>query len=89
MIRSFSPLSDRRGNASSITPLRFTVVAYIPILFQYFCLALRVLTLTGEEVEETEIDGFQSDHQTFFTANVCHNQIIQVINFDRLSRSTM
>ncbi|XP_047506298.1 DNA damage-binding protein 1 [Pieris napi] len=38
----------------------------------------RVLTLNGEEVEETEIKGFVSDRQTFFTGNVCHNQLIQV-----------
>ncbi|KPI95266.1 DNA damage-binding protein 1 [Papilio xuthus] len=38
----------------------------------------RVLTLNGEEVEETEIKGFVSDRQTFFTGNVCHDQVIQV-----------
>ncbi|XP_061722151.1 DNA damage-binding protein 1 [Cydia pomonella] len=38
----------------------------------------RVLTLNGEEVEETEIKGFVSDRQTFYTGNVCHNQLIQV-----------
>ncbi|XP_053613345.1 DNA damage-binding protein 1 [Plodia interpunctella] len=38
----------------------------------------RVLTLNGEEVEETEIKGFVSDRQTFFTGNVCHNQLVQV-----------
>lgn len=38
----------------------------------------RILTLTGEEVEETEIPGFLSDQQTFFCANVCHNQIVQI-----------
>lgn len=38
----------------------------------------RVLTLNEEEVEETDIKGFLSDHQTFYTGNVCHNQIIQV-----------
>ncbi|CAK1553322.1 unnamed protein product [Leptosia nina] len=38
----------------------------------------RVLTLNGEEVEETEIKGFVSDRQTFFTGNVSHNQLIQV-----------
>ncbi|VVC93005.1 unnamed protein product [Leptidea sinapis] len=37
----------------------------------------RVLTLSGEEVEETDIKGFVSDKQTFFTGNVCHDQIIQ------------
>lgn len=38
----------------------------------------RVLTLNGEEVEETEIKGFAADRQTFFTGNVRHGQLIQV-----------
>lgn len=38
----------------------------------------RILTLTGEEVEETEIEGFLSDQQTFYCANVNFGQIIQV-----------
>ncbi|KAE8747775.1 hypothetical protein FOCC_FOCC005387 [Frankliniella occidentalis] len=38
----------------------------------------RVLTLTGEEVEETEIPGFLSDQQSFYCGNVDHDQIIQV-----------
>lgn len=38
----------------------------------------RVLSLNGEEVEETEIAGFASDQQTFFCGNVCHEQIVQV-----------
>ena len=38
---------------------------------------LRVLTLTGEEVEETEINGFLSDQQTFYTGNVEFGQIVQ------------
>ncbi|XP_036343335.1 DNA damage-binding protein 1-like [Rhagoletis pomonella] len=38
----------------------------------------RILTLTGEEVEETEIPGFISDQQTFHCANVDYDQIIQV-----------
>lgn len=38
----------------------------------------RILTLTNEEVEETEIGGFASDRQTFFCGNVDHNQIIQI-----------
>uniref|UniRef100_A0A6M2DKV7 Putative splicing factor 3b subunit 3 n=1 Tax=Xenopsylla cheopis TaxID=163159 RepID=A0A6M2DKV7_XENCH len=37
-----------------------------------------ILTLTGEEVEETEIRGFVSDQQTFCCSNVKYNQIIQV-----------
>lgn len=38
----------------------------------------RILTLTNEEVEETEVSGFLSDRQTFFCGNVDHNQIIQI-----------
>ncbi|PSN48913.1 hypothetical protein C0J52_03484 [Blattella germanica] len=38
----------------------------------------RVLTLNGEEVEETEIPGFVSDHQSFYCGNVDHDQVIQV-----------
>merc|ERR1739838_92960 len=38
----------------------------------------RVLTLSGEEVEETEITGFLADQQTFLASNVVHNQILQV-----------
>lgn len=38
----------------------------------------RILTLTGEEVEETEIHGFLSDQQTFYCGNVDFNQVIQV-----------
>jgi DNA damage-binding protein 1 len=37
-----------------------------------------VLTLTGEEVEETEIAGFSADQQTFYTGNVIYGQIVQV-----------
>ena len=38
----------------------------------------RVLTLLGEEVEETEIPGFLSDQQTFYTGNVAFDQVVQV-----------
>lgn len=38
----------------------------------------RILTLTNEEVEETEVSGFLSDRQTFYCGNVDHNQIIQI-----------
>lgn len=39
----------------------------------------RVLTLSGEEVEETEIAGFVSDQQTFLSANVKYDQLLQVM----------
>uniref|UniRef100_A0A1B6DPY2 DNA damage-binding protein 1 n=2 Tax=Clastoptera arizonana TaxID=38151 RepID=A0A1B6DPY2_9HEMI len=38
----------------------------------------RVLSLNGEEVEETEIPGFLCDYQTFYSGNVNYNQIVQV-----------
>ncbi|XP_014678579.1 PREDICTED: DNA damage-binding protein 1-like [Priapulus caudatus] len=38
----------------------------------------RVLMLSGEEVEETELPGFESCQQTFYCGNVCDNQIIQI-----------
>ncbi|XP_065647466.1 DNA damage-binding protein 1 isoform X2 [Hydra vulgaris] len=38
----------------------------------------RVLSLSTEEVEEIEIEGFSSDKQTTYCANVNFNQLIQV-----------
>ena len=38
----------------------------------------RVLMLSGDEVEETEIAGIVGDQQTFYCANVSHGQILQV-----------
>lgn len=38
----------------------------------------RILTMMGEEVEETDIEGFMSDQQTFYCANVNYGQIIQI-----------
>ena len=38
----------------------------------------RVLTLTGEEVEETEIPGFVAEQQTFYTGNTDTGHIVQV-----------
>ena len=38
----------------------------------------RVLTLTGEEVEETEIPGFVAEQQTFYTGNTDSGHIVQV-----------
>ena len=37
-----------------------------------------VLSLCGEEVEETEIEGLSSDKQTFHCANVIGKKVIQV-----------
>ncbi|XP_050293342.1 DNA damage-binding protein 1 [Anthonomus grandis grandis] len=38
----------------------------------------RILSLNGEEVEETEIGGFTCDQQTFFCGNVVHEQLLQI-----------
>ena len=42
------------------------------------CDVSRVLSLNGEEVEETEMVGLAADEQTLFCANVIGNKIIQV-----------
>lgn len=44
------------------------------MLLVYF----RVLTLNGEEVEETNVAGFDVSQQTFYCANVRFDQIVQV-----------
>jgi len=38
----------------------------------------RFLTITAEDLEETEIQSFSSDEQTLFTGNVINDQIVQV-----------
>ncbi|XP_075875404.1 DNA damage-binding protein 1 [Nelusetta ayraudi] len=38
----------------------------------------RVLMLSGEEVEETELPGFVDNQQTFYCGNVAHHQLIQI-----------
>lgn len=38
----------------------------------------RVLTLNGEEVEETEIEGFNENEQTYYSGNVIGGKIVQV-----------
>ena len=38
----------------------------------------RVLTLSGEEVEETEIPGLNGDKQTYFCGNTVGNNLLQV-----------
>ena len=37
-----------------------------------------VLSLKGEEVEETEVEGITADQQTHFCSNIIGNKIIQV-----------
>ena len=49
----------------------------------------RVLKLSGEEVEETELNGFDDETQTFHCTNVSFNQLVQVsrkfVNLDFLN----
>lgn len=48
------------------------------MVFQFSDFIYRILALTGEEVEETEIPGFDDNQQTYFCGNVTGDQIIQV-----------
>ncbi|XP_052801738.1 DNA damage-binding protein 1-like [Mya arenaria] len=61
-----------------IWSLRVDSEQYDNMLVLSFVGQTRVLQLTGEEVEETEVAGFNSDQQTFLCANVAHNQIVQI-----------
>lgn len=47
-------------------------------LISRVCFPPRVLMLSGEEVEETELPGFVDNQQTFYCGNVAHQQLIQV-----------
>lgn len=38
----------------------------------------RVLAYNGEEVEEIDLDGFQSELQTFYCGNTSDNKIVQI-----------
>ncbi|KAK2168127.1 hypothetical protein LSH36_20g08004 [Paralvinella palmiformis] len=48
------------------------------ILILAFVGQTRVLMLSGEEVEETELAGFDAEQQTFYCGNVAHDQLIQI-----------
>lgn len=41
----------------------------------------RVLAMTGEELEETEIPGFNLESQTLYCGNVVNDQLLQVSTF--------
>ena len=65
------------------TPLLFPFLCQLFIFFITFINFIqlhfpRILALAGEEVEETEIPGFDDDQQTYFCGNVSGDQIIQV-----------
>ena len=59
-------------------PLRLGDKGLDNTLVMSFVEQTRVLTLLGEEVEETEIQGFLADQQTFYTGNVDFDQVVQV-----------
>lgn len=57
---------------------KFHCITYY--IYYYYCTTTNsALSLSGEEVEETELPGLAVDYQTFFCANVIENCIIQVI----------
>ncbi|ESN93168.1 hypothetical protein HELRODRAFT_187538 [Helobdella robusta] len=47
------------------------------VLVVSFVAQTRVLMLNGEELEETELDCIDPDHQTFACSNVAYDQVIQ------------
>lgn len=53
------------------------------------CVLPRVLMLSGEEVEETELAGFDGDSQTFVCINITIDQMLQVgcITTDRMLKA--
>lgn len=61
-----------------IWSLRVNSPEYDNMIVLSFVGQTRVLMLNGEEVEETELSGFESDQQTFLCANVVHNQLLQI-----------
>ncbi|XP_021371372.1 DNA damage-binding protein 1-like isoform X1 [Mizuhopecten yessoensis] len=61
-----------------IWSLRVNSTDYDNMIVLSFVGQTRVLMLNGEEVEETELAGFESDQQTFLCANVVHNQLLQI-----------
>ena len=48
------------------------------LLYCYSLLLCSVLSLKGEEVEETEVPGLVSDQQTYFCGNVAGKNVVQV-----------
>ncbi|XP_015768553.1 PREDICTED: DNA damage-binding protein 1-like [Acropora digitifera] len=78
-IHEHATISDLVG-IMGIWPLRLrkTLRNYDDALLLSFVGQSRILALTGEEVEETDIPGFDDDQQTFFCGNVTGDQIIQV-----------
>lgn len=61
-----------------IWPLRVNSDTNDNMLVLSFVGQTRVLMLTGEEVEETEVLGFHAEQQTFFCGNVAFSQLLQI-----------
>ncbi|ELU03057.1 hypothetical protein CAPTEDRAFT_148808 [Capitella teleta] len=59
-------------------PLRVDSPTQDDMIVLSFVGQTRVLLLSGEEVEETELGGFEADQQTFFCGNVAHSQLLQI-----------
>ena len=56
----------------------FRVFANGVAVISVTCCVARILVLNDEEVEEAELEGFSDYEQTFFAANVLHDQLVQV-----------
>ncbi|RUS91294.1 hypothetical protein EGW08_000908 [Elysia chlorotica] len=61
-----------------IWPLHVNSDKFDNMMVMSFVGQSRILQLSGEEVEETELPGFDGDNQTFVCDNVCFNQILQI-----------
>ncbi len=59
-------------------PLKVASDVHDNMLVLSFVGQTRVLMLNGEEVEETELPGFEGDQQSFYCGNVVHKQLLQV-----------
>lgn len=66
------------AGVKGLWPLRFEGSQTDNLLVLSFVGETRLLRLSGEEVEETEISGFRCDERTLFCSNVNSNQILQV-----------
>ncbi|KAK7098349.1 DNA damage-binding protein 1-like isoform X2 [Littorina saxatilis] len=61
-----------------IWPLKMNTDDFDNLLVMSFVGQSRVLMLSGEEVEETELAGFDGDNQTFVCVNITKDQMLQI-----------
>ena len=64
-------------------PHRFSLSLALLVSFSSspnILLLSRVLAMTGEELEETEIFGFNLESQTLYCGNVVNDQLLQVLS---------